>query len=127
MVFNAYFIHVIFFSISLPDVPFEPKFRRYPFNNDYLSFYQTTSLEKNYNYQLHPEPDLGVKIDLIDPLKYNGQYLMFLLLLCFECVVRSWRSLSFGFVQPPRIHLLYPRKMQNFSPMLVVTVDHESL
>lgn len=32
--------------------------------------YKTTSLEKNYKWELLTEPDLGVKIDLIDPDTY---------------------------------------------------------
>jgi len=33
--------------------------------------YQTTSLEKNYKFQLHNEPDMGIVIDLIDPSVYK--------------------------------------------------------
>lgn len=35
--------------------------------------YFTTTLEKNYKYQIHTEPDLGIPIDLIDPDAYKSK------------------------------------------------------
>lgn len=60
------------FSNSLPDIPFDPKFLQCPFL-DLQRFvpYKTTSLEKNYKYEVLTEPDLGVEIDLIDPETYT--------------------------------------------------------
>uniref|UniRef100_A0A914XF32 RNA polymerase II-associated factor 1 homolog n=1 Tax=Plectus sambesii TaxID=2011161 RepID=A0A914XF32_9BILA len=60
---------------TLPDIPFEPKFLACPFV-DLSRFveYKQTTLEKNYQYELLTEPDLGVKIDLINPDTYHIDY-----------------------------------------------------
>jgi len=83
----------------LPDLPFDPKFLRYPFsqdrfiiffhfqikNNSWISIrfvrYKPTSLEKNYRWDLLTEHDVGVEIDLINPDAYatNGRNIMFFL------------------------------------------------
>ncbi|CAF0905729.1 unnamed protein product [Didymodactylos carnosus] len=54
----------------LPDLPFDPKFLRYPFNPDRFVRYKPTSLEKNYRWELLTEHDVGVEIDLINPDAY---------------------------------------------------------
>lgn len=72
----------------LPDLPFDPKFLRYPFSQDrsFIIFrflvkynfflcirfvrYKPTSLEKNYRWDLLTEHDVGVEIDLINPDAY---------------------------------------------------------
>ncbi|CAF0721288.1 unnamed protein product [Adineta steineri] len=54
----------------LPDLPFDPKFLRYPFNQDRFVRYKPTSLEKNYRWDLLTEHDVGVEIDLINPDAY---------------------------------------------------------
>ncbi len=56
---------------NLPDVPFEPKLLNYPFDPQRFVKYQTTTLEKNYKFTLHTEPDMGIFIDLIDPNTYK--------------------------------------------------------
>ncbi|UJR38032.1 hypothetical protein I4U23_030714 [Adineta vaga] len=54
----------------LPDLPFDPKFLRYPFSQDRFVRYKPTSLEKNYRWDLLTEHDVGVEIDLINPDAY---------------------------------------------------------
>jgi RNA polymerase II-associated factor 1 len=56
---------------TLPDIPFDPKFLNYPFDDLRFAKYVTTSLEKNYKYQLHTESDMGIPIDLIEPNAYK--------------------------------------------------------
>jgi hypothetical protein len=34
--------------------------------------YKPNSLEMDYTYEIHEEPNLGLTIDLIDPAKYEG-------------------------------------------------------
>ncbi|KAJ3590939.1 hypothetical protein NHX12_008887 [Muraenolepis orangiensis] len=52
---------------SLPDIPFDPKFITYPFDQHRFVQYKATSLEKQHKHELLTEPDLGVTIDLINP------------------------------------------------------------
>jgi len=52
---------------TLPDIPFDPKFIAYPFEQTRFINYNPTSLERNYKYELLTEHDLGVTIDLINP------------------------------------------------------------
>ena len=56
---------------TLPDLPFDAKLLAYPFDELRFAKYTTTSLEKNYKFQMHTEADLGITIDLIDPLAYK--------------------------------------------------------
>lgn len=56
---------------QLPDVPFDPKFLRYPFDPNRFVTYQPTSLEKLHKTELHTDPCLGVNIDLINPDTYK--------------------------------------------------------
>ncbi|XP_043845229.1 RNA polymerase II-associated factor 1 homolog [Dromiciops gliroides] len=56
---------------SLPDIPFDPKFIRYPFDQNRFVQYKATSLEKQHKHDLLTEPDLGVTIDLINPDTYR--------------------------------------------------------
>lgn len=55
---------------SLPDIPFDPKFIMYPFDQDRFKKYKPTSLEKEYKHDLLTEHDLGVSIDLVSPETY---------------------------------------------------------
>jgi RNA polymerase II-associated factor 1 len=55
----------------LPEIPFDPKFLAYPFDELRFARYATTSLEKNYKFQLHTEFDMGIPIDLIEPNAYK--------------------------------------------------------
>ncbi|XP_069738203.1 LOW QUALITY PROTEIN: RNA polymerase II-associated factor 1 homolog [Phaenicophaeus curvirostris] len=57
---------------SLPDIPFDPKFITYPFDQSRFVQYKATSLEKQHKHDLLTEPDLGVTIDLINPDTYRG-------------------------------------------------------
>lgn len=59
------------FQAALPDVPFDPKLYTYPFDPMRFVEYKTTSLEKNYKFQILTEPDMGIYIDIIDPNRYK--------------------------------------------------------
>ncbi|XP_044161553.1 RNA polymerase II-associated factor 1 homolog [Bufo gargarizans] len=59
------------FCNSLPDIPFDPKFITYPFDQNRFVQYKATSLEKQHKHDLLTEPDLGVTIDLINPDTYR--------------------------------------------------------
>jgi len=50
---------------KLPDIPFDPKFISYPFDPNRFIQYNSTTLEKNYKWDILNEQDLGVRIDLI--------------------------------------------------------------
>ncbi|XP_065211528.1 RNA polymerase II-associated factor 1 homolog [Planococcus citri] len=56
---------------TLPDIPFDAKFLKYPFENNRFMEYKPTSLERNYKYEVLAELDLGVFIDLITPDLYT--------------------------------------------------------
>ncbi|XP_034025038.1 RNA polymerase II-associated factor 1 homolog [Thalassophryne amazonica] len=56
---------------TLPDIPFDPKFITYPFDQHRFVQYKATSLEKQHRHELLTEPDLGVTIDLINPDTYR--------------------------------------------------------
>jgi RNA polymerase II-associated factor 1 len=56
---------------TLPDIPFEPKFITYPFEQSRFIQYNATSLERAYKHELLTEHDLGVTIDLINPETYR--------------------------------------------------------
>ncbi|GAM21877.1 hypothetical protein SAMD00019534_050520 [Acytostelium subglobosum LB1] len=56
---------------NLPDTPFDPKFLTISTDLNRFALYKTTSLEKNYKYPLLTEPNLGISIELIDPVIYN--------------------------------------------------------
>nr|CAB3264627.1 RNA polymerase II-associated factor 1 homolog [Phallusia mammillata] len=56
---------------TLPDIPFDPKFIRYPFDANRFVEYKPTSLEKLHKTELHTDHDLGVVIDLINPNTYK--------------------------------------------------------
>lgn len=56
---------------TLPDIPFDPKFLKYPFAMNRFIEYKPTSLERNYKYDVLTELDLGVDIDLITPDVYT--------------------------------------------------------
>ncbi|KAL3102186.1 hypothetical protein niasHS_003595 [Heterodera schachtii] len=66
------FICRVKYGNTLPDLPFEPKFLQSPFIslNRFIG-YKPSSLEKCFKYELLTEPDLNVKIDLIDPMTYH--------------------------------------------------------
>ena len=63
------------FRNTLPDIPCNPKFLEYPFDarrfTKYTGLYEPTKLEELYKFQIHPEPDLGIGMDLVDPDKYK--------------------------------------------------------
>ncbi len=51
---------------NLPDIPFDPKSIVYPFNPTRFVQYNSTSLEKQFKWDILNEQDLGVRIDLIN-------------------------------------------------------------
>lgn len=65
------FIAPLHYFNTLPHVPFDPKFLKYPLDNRRFIKYRIGSLEQQYKFQLHPEPHLGIDIDLIDPAAYR--------------------------------------------------------
>jgi len=54
-----------------PGLPFEPKFLAYPAEQNRLTRYSCTNLEKNHKHALLTEPDLGIHIDLIEHETYE--------------------------------------------------------
>ena len=51
---------------KLPDIPFDPKFISYPFDQNRFIQFNSTTLEKNYKWDILNEQDLGLRIDLIN-------------------------------------------------------------
>ncbi|VDD89311.1 unnamed protein product [Enterobius vermicularis] len=59
------------YTNNLPDIPFDAKFLPCPFVSlNRLVEYKPTMLEKNFKWELLTAPDLGVRIDLINPETY---------------------------------------------------------
>lgn len=68
------FVCPVRFENTLPEVPVEAKNLAYPFDEDILYAYDLlngVSSESAAPRAFHPEPDLGVGINLIDPLAYT--------------------------------------------------------
>lgn len=65
------FLCKVRFLNQLPDIPFDPKLLRYPLEDERFFRYSTSTLEKNYKWQMHTESDYGVPLDLIDPINYG--------------------------------------------------------
>ncbi|WKY12482.1 hypothetical protein Q1695_003792 [Nippostrongylus brasiliensis] len=60
------------FRNTLPDVPFPGKFLPCPFVDlERFIDYKPTSLEMEYKYEVQCEMDIGLNLDLIDPLTYK--------------------------------------------------------
>ncbi|PAV66848.1 hypothetical protein WR25_00357 [Diploscapter pachys] len=60
------------YTNTLPDIPFDAKFMSCPFVPlERFVEYKPSTLEKNYKFELLCEMDMGVNIDLIDPLTYK--------------------------------------------------------
>jgi len=69
---NVDFIFKSQYRNTLPDLPSEPKFMQCPFIPlSRFVEYRSTTLEKNYRYELLTEDSSMVKIDLIDPMAYH--------------------------------------------------------
>ncbi len=51
---------------NLPDIPFDPKSIKYPFDPNRFIQFKSTTLEKNFKWDILNEQDLGVRIDLIN-------------------------------------------------------------
>eukprot|EP00117_Sycon_ciliatum_P015658 scpid87147/ scgid15415/ RNA polymerase II-associated factor 1 homolog len=64
------FVCRVKYGNTLPDVPFDPKFLVYPFEQNRYVQYKPTTLERGHKHELLTEVDLGVPIDLIDPRTY---------------------------------------------------------
>uniref|UniRef100_A0A8D8X3D5 RNA polymerase II-associated factor 1 homolog n=1 Tax=Cacopsylla melanoneura TaxID=428564 RepID=A0A8D8X3D5_9HEMI len=62
------------YNNTLPDIPFDCKFIAYPFESTRFIEYKSTSLERNYKYEVLTEHDLGVTIDLINKDTYAPNY-----------------------------------------------------
>jgi hypothetical protein len=61
------FITPMTFVNKLPDLPFEPKFLKVPLSmNRFIEYKMGNALEKNYKYEMLPDVDVGVSLDLID-------------------------------------------------------------
>ncbi|GMS80011.1 hypothetical protein PENTCL1PPCAC_2186 [Pristionchus entomophagus] len=59
------------FSNKLPDIPFDGKFLPCPLVSlDRFIAYNPSSLEKDHKFEITCEADIGVDIDLIDPVTY---------------------------------------------------------
>ncbi|VBB30802.1 unnamed protein product [Acanthocheilonema viteae] len=59
------------YNNALPDIPFDTKFLACPFVSlSRFTDYKSSSLEKNFKFELLCEPDCGVNIDLINPETY---------------------------------------------------------
>ncbi|CAG0884145.1 unnamed protein product, partial [Cyprideis torosa] len=56
---------------TLPDIPFDCKFLAYPFDPNRFVNYVPTSLERSHRWDLLVEPDLGMRIDLVNPETYS--------------------------------------------------------
>jgi len=61
------FVTPLTFMNKLPDLPFEPKFLKVPLStNRFTEYKMGNTLEKNYKYEMLPDVDVGVSLDLID-------------------------------------------------------------
>lgn len=63
---KSHFICKMKLRNECPGLPFEPKFLAYPSEQNRLTRYSCTNLEKNHQHSLLTEPDLGIHIDLIE-------------------------------------------------------------
>uniref|UniRef100_M4BID8 RNA polymerase II-associated factor 1 homolog n=1 Tax=Hyaloperonospora arabidopsidis (strain Emoy2) TaxID=559515 RepID=M4BID8_HYAAE len=66
------FLATLEFRNTLPDIPFDTKFVKYPHESERLIKYKPNALEMDYTYEIHEEANLGLTIDLIDPVKYEA-------------------------------------------------------
>uniref|UniRef100_A0AAV1VMG2 RNA polymerase II-associated factor 1 n=1 Tax=Peronospora matthiolae TaxID=2874970 RepID=A0AAV1VMG2_9STRA len=66
------FLATLEFRNTLPDIPFDTKFVKYPHESERLIKYKPNALEMDYTYEIHEEANLGMTIDLIDPVKYEA-------------------------------------------------------
>lgn len=65
------FLSRTIYKNTLPEIPFEPKFLEYKFEEDRFTSYNTTSLERQHKIELHVPRNLGIHIELIDPRAYK--------------------------------------------------------
>jgi len=65
------FLCVLKFHNRVPDVPYDMKFLKYPFERDRFIKYKPTSLERYYMHDILTDVDQGLDIDLIDPEAYT--------------------------------------------------------
>lgn len=63
---KSHFICKMKLRNECPGLPYEPKFLAYPSEQNRLTRYSCTNLEKNHQHSLLTEPDLGIHIDLIE-------------------------------------------------------------
>ncbi len=62
---GADLISRIKYQNNLPDIPFDPKSIKYPFNPNRFVQFNSTTLEKNFKWDILTEQDMGVRVDLI--------------------------------------------------------------
>lgn len=67
---ELHFLCKIKYQSSPPLVPAEPKFLKCPLEEDRYVKYKETSLERNFKWDLIPDADVGVSLDLIDLRAY---------------------------------------------------------
>ena len=60
------------FEMGIPPVPCDPKLIDIPFDmKKFVKFRYDSQWELNRKYEIIPEPDLGITIDLVDPQAYD--------------------------------------------------------
>jgi hypothetical protein len=89
---------------KLPDIPFDPKFINYPFDPNRFIEYKSTTLEKNYKWDILNEQDLGVRIDLINQ-DYNrfdpdGVFSLLYSYALKKCVFLTLNSIQIAILHP---------------------------
>lgn len=68
-----WFLAKLKYRNALPDIPFDPKLLQYPFDPLRFVRYIPTTLEKKFKFDMRPEPDLGIHVDLIDIGRYDRE------------------------------------------------------
>jgi len=82
-----WFLGKLKYRNTLPDLPFDPKLLQYPFDPlRFVRYSPHTTLETKFKFEMRPEPNLGIHIDLIDMAKYKqkpGERALFFLSFLF--------------------------------------------
>jgi RNA polymerase II-associated factor 1 len=61
------------FSFQMPALPSDPKLVDIPFDVEtFVQFRYDSMAEQSTKYEMQPEPDLGITIDLVDPQAYEA-------------------------------------------------------
>jgi RNA polymerase II-associated factor 1 len=64
------FLCKVKYASALPPLPFDPKFLKCPLEEDRYVKFKETTMERNYKWELFPDTDVGVSLDLIDLRAY---------------------------------------------------------